>query len=308
MQPIKEYFIHPSRICLGLIKKCGFLFSDSTYLRLYYFFQLGKVLHLRNPKSFNEKLQWLKIHNRHPEMTIMVDKYAVKEYVAGIIGEDHIIPTIGVWEKPEEIDWDSLPQQFVLKTTHGGGSCGVVICRDKEKFDIGLAISKLSVSMQSDIYRELREWPYKDVPKRIIAERYISDGKGNENERLSSEQEELRDYKFFCFDGEVKMFKVDFDRFTNHRANYYTKDSVFIPCGEKDLPPDPQRTIALPKSIPQMIKYAECLSKGYPFMRVDFYNCNDAALFGEITFYPASGMGEFIPQEWDLEIGKWLSL
>lgn len=147
---------------------------DKTYLQLLYRFKMGHRLDLNHPKTFTEKIQWLKLYNRRPEYTLMVDKYAVKKYVADIIGEKYIIPTLGVWDKPEDIDWDALPNEFVLKTTHGGGSGGVVICKDKKTFDRNKAILTLRDSMNGDIYRSLREWPYKDVKKRVLAEKYMA--------------------------------------------------------------------------------------------------------------------------------------
>ena len=167
---------HPSDLIIYLLQKAGVIarLDDETYVRLIYFIQFHKRLNLKNPQTFSEKLQWLKLYNRKPEYTKMVDKYAVKDYVTSIIGSEYVIPTLGVWDRPEDIEWDKLPNQFVLKTTHGGGNEGVVICRDKNTFDRNIAVEKLNKSLKQDIYRELREWPYKDVPKRIIAEQFIS--------------------------------------------------------------------------------------------------------------------------------------
>ena len=170
---------------------------DKTYLQLLYRFKMGHRLDLNHPKTFTEKIQWLKLYNRRPEYTLMVDKYAVKKYVADIIGEKYIIPTLGVWDKPEDIDWDALPNEFVLKTTHGGGSGGVVICKDKKTFDRNKAILTLRDSMNSDIYRSLREWPYKDVKKRVLAEKYMAP-----KDMVNNPIYDLSDYKFFCFNGE----------------------------------------------------------------------------------------------------------
>lgn len=272
---------------------------DATYLKLLYRFKMGHQLNLKNPQTFTEKLQWLKLYNRKPEYHTMVDKYAVKQYVANIIGEDYIIPTLGVWDKPEEIDLDSLPKQFVLKTTHGGGGCGVVICKDKESFDRNAAIDKLNESLASDIYRGLREWPYKNVPKRIIAEKLLSSEE-------SAAPEDLLDFKFFCFSGKVKFFKVDFGRFVEHHANYYDTDGKLLPFGEKNFKPDPAHIIELPNNLREMILLAERLSQKEPFLRVDFYNVNGTIFFGELTFYPASGMGKWTTEEADRIIGDYL--
>lgn len=272
---------------------------DATYLKLLYRFKMGHRLNLKNPQTFTEKLQWLKLYNRKPEYPTMVDKYAVKQYVANIIGDDYIIPTLGVWDKPEEIDWDSLPKQFVLKTTHGGGGCGVVICRDKGTFDKTSALAKLKESLASDIYSSLREWPYKNVPKRIIAEKFMSSEE-------SPAPKDLLDYKFFCFNGKVKFFKVDFGRFVEHHANYYDTDGKLLPFGEKKFEPAPAHIIELPNNLREMILLAERLSKNEPFLRVDFYNVNGTIFFGELTFYPASGMGKWTTEEADSIIGDYL--
>lgn len=272
---------------------------DATYLKLLYRFKMGHRLNLKNPQTFTEKLQWLKLYNRKPEYTQMVDKLAVKEYVADRIGAEYIIPTLGVWDRPDEIDWDSLPNQFVLKTTHGGGGGGVVICRDKGTFDKTSALAKLKESMASDIYSSLREWPYKNVPKRIIAEKFMSSEE-------SPAPKDLLDYKFFCFNGKVKFFKVDFGRFVEHHANYYDTDGKLLPFGEINFEPDPAHIIELPNNLREMILLAERLSKNEPFLRVDFYNVNGTIFFGELTFYPASGMGKWTTEEADSIIGDYL--
>ena len=275
--------------------------SDATYLKLLYRFKMGRRLDLKDPKTFTEKLQWLKLYNRKPEYTTMVDKYAVKEYVANIIGEKYIIPTLDVWEKPEDIDWESLPQQFVLKTTHGGGGGGVVICKDKATFDKENAIAKLNQSLNSDIYSALREWPYKNVPKRIIAEKFMTPEK-------SLGSQDLSDYKFFCFNGKVRFFKVDFGRFIEHHANYYSPEGELLELGEKTLEPVPDYPIELPNNLNEMILLAEKLSENEPFLRVDFYNLKGMIYFGELTFYPAGGMGKWTTDEADRTIGEYLRI
>lgn len=274
---------------------------DKPYLQLLYRFKMGHRLNLKNPKTFTEKLQWLKLYNRRPEYTNMVDKYAVKKYVADIIGEEYIIPTLGVWDKPEEINWDSFPNQFVLKTTHGGGGGGVVICKDKQTFNRADAIAKLNQSMRSDIYSGLLEWPYKNVPRRIIAEKFMAPKK-------SPAPADLPDYKFFCFDGKVKFFKIDFGRFVEHHANYYSPNGELLPFGEKGLEPDPNHVEVMPVNLSEMIAVAEKLSTGFKFLRVDLYNVKGKIYFGELTFYPASGLLSFVPEEADKTIGDYLGI
>lgn len=288
--------------CLdSFVVHCLSFLPDKLYLSLRYRCKMGHWINWKNPKTFTEKIQWLKINNRRQEYTKMVDKFAVKEYVAGIIGEEYIIPTLGVWDKPEDIDWESLPDQFVLKTTHGGGGGGVVICKDKKTFDKGKAIEKLTESLNSDIYKSFREWPYKDVPKRVIAEKFMAPEK-------SPSPNDLPDYKFFCFNGKVRFFKVDFGRFVEHHANYYDTDGKLLPFGEMDYEPDANQRIELPNNLREMISLAERLSINEPFLRVDFYNVSGKIYFGELTFYPASGMGKWTTDDVDFYIGEYLTI
>lgn len=175
----------------------------------------GKLLRLSNPRTFNEKIQWLKLYNRQEEYCNLVDKYAVKEYVSNLIGEKYVIPTIGVWDTPEKIEWSKLPSKFVLKTTHGGGNLGVVICRDKSIIQKDNIISKLNKSLKGDIYRTYREWPYKNVPKRIIAEPFMES---------DYPEGDLDDYKFFCFNGKPKYCQVIRDRNTKESIDFYDMD------------------------------------------------------------------------------------
>ncbi len=224
----------------------------------------------------------------------MVDKFAVKDHVADVIGCEYIIPTLGVWNTPTEIDFDALPDKFVLKTTHGGGGGGVVICRDKATFDVVAARSKLRNSLKSDIYKYYREWPYKNVPRRIIAEKFID----------VPDKADLTDYKFFCFNGEPRFLKVDFDRFVDHHANYYDLEWNLLPFGEAEIPPVESHVEHCPPNFDKMITIARKLSKGHPFLRVDLYNVAGRIFFGELTFYPASGLGAFSPCKYDFEIGN----
>ena len=297
-----DYIFHNrAQFMDSCVKNLGFMIPDKQYLSLRYRCIMGSWINWKNPQTFTEKLQWLKLYNRKPEYTKMVDKYAVKEYVAKKIGEEYIIPTLGVWDKPEDIDWDSLPNQFVLKTTHGGGGGGVVICKDKATFDKTTAIAKLKESMASDIYSGLREWPYKNVPKRIIAEKFMAPEK-------NTASAELLDYKFFCFNGKVRFFKVDFGRFVEHHANYYSPEGELLEFGEQGLEPDPNYPIELPNNLKEMISLAEKLSANEPFLRVDLFNVNGRIFFGELTFYPASGMLPWTTEEADMKIGKYLKL
>lgn len=299
MLSIKEYFQEPSLALLGLLKKVSFLFSDKTYLKLLFRLTMGQKLNLKHPSTFSEKLQWLKLHDRKPEYTTLVDKYAVKDYVANVIGKDYVIPTIGVWARPEEIEWDELPDKFVLKTTHGGGGVGVVICREKARFDKVAAIDILNRSLKGDIYRGLKEWPYKNVKRRIIAEQLLES---------VSEDHDLPDYKFFCFNGEPKFCQVISGRSERMSIDFYDMDWVHQPFHEPKDYPFADHQHEKPAHFEMMRCMARNLAVDKPFVRIDFYEMEEHPYFGEITFYPTSGMGGFSPKEYDAVVGSMLSL
>lgn len=285
--------------CASLLQNLSFLFPDKLYLTLLFRCKMGYWIDWKNPKTFSEKLQWLKLYNRKPEYTTMVDKYAVKEYVAKIIGEEYIIPTLGVWDTPEEINWDELPNQFVLKTTHGGGGTGVVICKDKVTFDKKSAIEKLNRSLKSCIYKSYREWPYKNVRRRIIAEQYMED----------RESEDLIDYKFYCFNGEPIYCQVIRDRRSTETIDFYDKDWNHMPfVGLNPIVKNSITQVVKPYNLGDMLSICRKVASQIPFVRVDLYSIQRKVYMGEITFYPASGMGVFTPQEWNCKLGKFISL
>lgn len=271
--------------------------SDRTYVKYRWKKFMGVPLNLMSPKSFNEKIQWLKLYDRNPKYTILVDKLEVKKYVSKILGERYIIPTLGVWSNTSEIDWDNLPNQFVLKVTHDSG--GLVICKNKDLLDKEKAISKIKKSLKNDYYLQSREWPYKNVPRKIIAEKYMEDEYG-----------ELRDYKFFCFNGQAKYFKIDFGRSIEHHANYYDTNGILQPFGEENYPPQPDKCIPIPGNLNELFSLANKLAHdiGAPLVRIDFYVINSKIYFGEITFYPASGLGKITPVEWDEKLGTLIDL
>lgn len=285
-------------ILLDKLRHSGILnwLSDKAFIKLSYWVFFKKSINLKNPQSFNEKLNWLKLHNKNANQSVIVDKYEVKKYICDRIGEQYIIKTYGVWNSFEEIDFDKLPQKFVLKCTHDSGS--VVICKDKSNFDIENAKQKLTNGLKQNLFWWGREWPYKSVQPRILAEECLEDFSDND----------LKDYKFFCFDGVVKCFKVDFGRFTEHRANYYSYKGDLLDIGEVECPPNHEYNIKLPENLAEMVSLAENLSKGFPFLRVDFYNVNGHIYFGELTFYPASALSPFIDYKSDLELGQYLRL
>lgn len=270
--------------------------SDEEFIKERFRKAFGKEINLENPETFNEKLQWLKLYNRDPLYTKLVDKYEVKEYIKEKIGEEYIIKTLGVWDKFNEIDFDKLPDKFVLKCTHDSG--GLVICNDKSKLDKHAAKEKIESSLKRNFYLQSREWPYKNVKPRIIAEEYMEDSK----------TQELRDYKFFCFDGCVKCFKIDYDRDTFHRANYFDTEGKLLEFGEVVCPPDFSKELSMPVNLEKMINFAEIISKDMPFVRTDFYEADNKVYFGEITFFPAGGVGHFTSEEWDYILGSWITL
>lgn len=293
---LKRFLENPHRV-FSVLANRGLLNwqSDERFLKLQFRARMGKPLNLKEPRTFNEKLQWLKLYDRKPEYTQMVDKYEVKAYVAKLIGEEYIIPTLGVWDRFEDIDFDVLPAQFVLKCTHDSG--GLVICKDKSKLDKAAAKAKIEKSLKRNYYLSGREWPYKNVKPRIIAEKYMVDESGIE----------LKDYKVFCYNGQPKAVQVDFDRFIEHKRNVYSPQWELLDVGIQ-YPRDPNRIIEKPKKLEEMLRLAERLSTGIPHIRTDFYIIKDKIYFGELTFYHGSGYEKFTPEEWDVTFGSWIRL
>ena len=269
---------------------------DKTYLQCKWWVNNGKKLDLENPVTFNEKLQWLKLYNRNPMYSTMVDKYEAKKYVANIIGDEYIIPTLGVYDSVEDIDFDSLPNQFVLKCTHDSG--GIVICQDKTQLNRKEAIKKLRKGLKSNFYWTNREWPYKNVTPRIIAEKYMTDGDG-----------ELRDYKFFCFDGVPRVMFIASDRFNKEEETKFDFfDMEFNHLPFRNGHPNATKPIQRPAGFDEMRMLASKLSKGIPQVRVDFYDINGQIYFGEMTFFHWSGFVKFNPEEWDYKMGEMIEL
>lgn len=292
---ITKYMHHPSLLVSALGHRIYLNWlSDEMYLKIIWWVRYRKRLEVNNPCTFNEKLQWLKLYDRRPEYTKMVDKYRVKNYVGKIIGDDFIIPTLAVWDRFEDIDFDKLPNHFVLKCTHDSG--GVVICRDKNKFKIKEAEKKIKKHLKRNYYWGGREWPYKNVKPRIIAEQYLDSVDG------------LVDYKLMCFNGEVKCLFVCTRRLSKEglRVTFYDLDWNIMPFTRKY--PKEEIPMQKPYSLDKMVKAAQKISSGYPFMRVDFYEIDKKPLFGEITLYPGSGMEPFSPKEWDYTLGSWINL
>ena len=295
---IMKYLKQPKKIIINLAYK-GFFnwMNDRSYLKMLYKLKMNTSLNLENPKTFNEKLQWLKIYDRKEIYTTMVDKYKVKDYIANMIGEEYIIPTLGVYDKFSNIDFSKLPNQFVIKCTHDSG--GLVICRDKKQFNQNEAQKKLNQSMKKNFFHNNREWPYKNVEPKIIIEKYM------QNEQDTS----LSDYKFYCFNGNVKYLYISMGLENHQTARIAFFDTDFKPAGFGRS--DYQTFDSIPnkpKNYERMKELAEKLSQNNPFMRVDFYEINGKIYFSELTLYPCGGFMPFQPKEWDYKLGKLLTL
>lgn len=279
-----------------LLYKFIALLPDKFFLSLKYYKNFGRFPQWNNPKTFTEKLQWLKIYNRNPLYSTMVDKYDAKKYVANKIGGKYIIPTLGVWEKAEDIDFDSLPNQFVLKTTHDSGR--IIICKNKSILEKENIIKILNESLKRNFHAITREWPYKNVKPQIIAEKYIDNN-----------DQDLIDYKFYCFNGVATYCQVITNRTEVETIDFFDKNWIHLNfIGLNPKARHSLKTIEKPYNYSEMLKIAESLSKNCPFLRVDLYNINGNILFGELTFFPNSGVGKFTPKEWDWKLGELLIL
>lgn len=280
---------------LRKIKYAMRFIPDKAYIQIYYFAHFKHFCNLKNPKTYNEKLNWLKLHDHNPLYTKIVDKYDAKNYVAKIIGSKYIIPTLGVWNHFDEIDFDTLPNQFVLKCTHD--SEGLVIVKDKSKLDFVTTKEKIEAALKQNFYYIGREWPYKNVKPRIIAEQYMEDHVDGE----------LRDYKFFCFNGEPKAMFVASNRTSDHvKFDYF--DLEFKHLDIKQKYPHAEEPLRKPVTFEKMIEFSKVLSNIFPHVRVDFYEVNGHLYFGELTFYHFSGFMPFEPNKWDEIFGDWLKL
>ena len=291
---IKKKFdrIRFKKIILALSYRGYLKWIDSkTYLKILYRLQIGKKLNLKDPKTFNEKIQWLKLYDKNPNYTKMVDKYLVRDYIKEKIGEEYLIPLIGVYDKFDDIDFDKLPNQFVIKCNHDSG--GLIICRDKSKLEIEKARLKINSCMKKNYYYWGREWPYKNVKPRIIIEKYMGDN--------------INDYKFFCFNGVTKLMFIATDRSKHDtKFNFYDLNFKLLPFSQHY--PNDSRELKKPINFDKMISLSKELSKNMPHVRVDFYEVDGKVYFGELTFSHFSGIVPFEPEEWDLKIGNMLKL
>lgn len=268
---------------------------DKLYLKLMYRRVTGKKLNLNNPITFNEKLQWLKLYYHDPLHTKMVDKYEVRTYIADKIGKNYLIPLLGVWDTVEEVDFEALPERFVLKCTHD--SAGIVICKNKSALDIESAKKELKAALKRQFFYQGREWPYKNVKPRIIAEQYMED----------TDDDQLTDYKVFNFNGCPKIIQVDYDRYQGHKRQFFDTD-----WNKMDIsfhfPSDNSRTLEKPAVLDELLHLATILSAGFPHLRTDFYIINGQIYVGEMTFFHGTGMGKWTPEGVDAQLGSWIDL
>lgn len=292
---ITKFIRQPRRIINYVLYHTASMWPDKLFLSLRYYSVYGRKLDFENPRGFNAKLNWLKLNDYRPEFVKMVDKAEAKGYVAGIIGEEYIIPTLAVYNSAEEIDFDALPDQFVLKCTHDSG--GIVICNDKSKLNKEDAREKMRKGLLRKYFIYSREHPYKGVTPRIIAEKYMADESGWQ----------LKDYKIFCFHGEPKFVEVDYDRYVGHKLNVYDLNWNFVDF-YMTSPNDKNVHIERPAKLGEMLDIARKLSKSLKFVRVDLYSIGEKIYFGELTHYPGSGFIDFHPAEYDLKLGEMLNI
>ena len=271
------------------------LISDEQLIRKRFMKRLGREVNLENPTKFNDKLQWLKLNWYDPIATKCADKYEVREIVKERIGEEYLNELIAVYESVDKIDISKLPNQFVLKGTHGSGFN--IICKNKFNMNWEEEFKKMRRWLGTNYYLQSREWVYKDQKPRIICEKYLSGEDGNPP----------NDYKVFCFNGQPRIIEVDFDRFKNHRRNFYDVNWNFID-GEIKYPNDATVDIKRPEKLTEMLNLSRALSTDFPHVRVDFYYLNNQIVFGELTFFHQSGMGEISPEEFEVAMGDWLEL
>lgn len=295
MLTIKEYSSNPHFIALSFINKTCKFWPTIIFLKMKFRLTIGKTLNLKNPVSFNEKLQFLKLSDRCKDYHKYVDKIDVKDIIAPIIGANAIIKTIKTYQTFDEIDFSVLPNQFVIKCSHDSG--GIVICKDKDNFDIKSARKKINSALKRNYFWKTREYPYKNIIPRVLIEEYMEDENG-----------ELRDYKLMCFNGKVKCSFVISNRFGEGGLclDFYDKEWNLMPFTRHY--PNSKDGIKRPSSYDRMVEMAELISKDFRFVRIDFYEIKGKPYFGEMTFYPGSGFEEFTPYEWDNILGSWLDL
>lgn len=282
-----------SNLCWFVIQR---IFPAKVYLSLRYKLIFGRWINWNNPTAFTEKLQWLKLNYYGRKESILVDKIKVKEYIEETLGAEYIIPTIEEWDSASNIDFNLLPSEYVLKCNHDSGS--IHFHRKDAPINRAKAIKELNKVLKTNYYWTGRETPYRYVKPKVFAECMLK----------SDTMGDIRDYKFFCFNGEPKVFKIDFNRFDNHMANYFDIDGNLLPFGLRDTYPSEKVELEIPQNLSEMVAIARKIAKGLPFARVDLYNIDGKIIFGEITLFPTSGFGRFTDDNWDKIMGSWLIL
>lgn len=297
---IKSIARNPYKVFSYLASRGAFKsLDDKLYLQLMYRARMGEKLNLENPISFNEKMQWLKLNERKPLYTILADKIEMREYLSSIIGDQYLVPLIGIWDTPDQIDFENLPEKFVIKCNHNSG-LGMCICTDKNTLDFDLVRKDLMRGLNEDYYLHFREWPYRDIRRRIICEKYLTDESGYE----------LKDYKVFVLSGEAKYVQVDYDRFTDHHRNFYDSTWTYVPFTTL-YPTNPDRTIEKPQKLNEMLEIAEFIANKTgleSFVRIDFYAIYESLYIGEITMFHGSGYEPFFPSEYDVRLGRMIKI
>ena len=292
-----QYLFHPTRFLVRLDQKGLLRLKDEKYLQWLFAWRLGYKLDLDNPRTFNEKIQWLKLNEKKSYFSEYVDKYEVKNRISEILGKEFVIETIGVYDSFDQIDFNELPDRFVIKTTHDSG--GVVIVKDKKMMDMNRVREKIQNSLVRNYFYSGREWPYKNVKPRIICETLEADCSG-----------ELHDYKVFVFCGKAVYVQVDYDRFTDHHRNFYDCDWNYVPFTTM-YPTNPDHHIKNPECLDMLLESAEKVAgvlEKPPYLRVDFYIIDSKLKFGEVTFYHGSGMEKFEPIDYDYKLGDMIKL
>lgn len=288
----KKWVLEKYKMYFTIEGKYTCILPDKMYLKKVYKVRTGKKLNLKNPKTFTEKSNWLKLYDRNPLYTIMADKYKAREYIAEKVGEEYLVPLLGVWDSPDEIDFDALPDQFVLKCNHDNG---VIICKDKSQLDIEAVKQNLSNRLKRDYYKKLREWPYKNIPRKIICEKYMVNTNG----------EKVLDYKLFCFGGNVKLVEVNSERFTDSpKEDHYNADWEHVNVTGKPMAGD---VFEKPAYYKELNKIAQVLAKDMPFVRVDFNYWDNKIYIGEMTFF-YGGAVQLFKEPWETRLGEWIEL
>lgn len=288
---------HPIWMMKYTLERAGiFKMDDESFLRFIYEYVFERPLDLDNPRSYNEKLQWLKLNDRQPIYNVMVDKYEAKKYISNIIGEEYIVPTLGVWDSFDDIPFGDLPRRFVLKCTHDSG--GNVIVRDREKMDYRAIRKKIKRCLKQNYFYQGREWQYKDIKPRVIAEQYLEDTDGVS----------INDYKILCFEGEAKLVEVHRNRFTDHHTqDFYDPEwnkMEIQQLGESNS----SKTEDKPERLCELLRLSEKIAEGFHHLRIDWYIVKGRVFFGEITLYDSSGLCRFTDYRWDELLGSWIKL